>query len=364
MYFRRFTVHQSGDDNPLCAAPTAIELKDGSLLTAWYDQNTNAQGELSIKSSVFDPFEGRWISQSMILKTGLLSAGNPILFRMNRETIWLVYNALLGEDWSTCQVRCVQSRDEGKSWNNPNILCPEWGSVIGLKPLVRPDGSVLLPLHKVAGRDAGAAFLLKTINGGYDWSEHSLTHPGAALFQSSLAAKNDGKIMMFLRSKKNESCFLWQSHSSDEGNTWSDVERTQFPNPHCRVDLERLSSGNIIMAYNHSLTTKSPLTIALSEDDGEKWHVQTPIDLVEGEFSNPTLIQTRDNIIHLLYSSRLSRIVHICFDEEWLRTNSLRAKRIVHAPLHSRPIAASSVNGAFTDRYREVMWRPKLVLLQ
>ncbi len=363
MHFQSRTVHQPGDGRPLCAAPTLIELKDDTLLAAWYGQNSGSYGELSIKAAIFDPIESRWKTSAILNHPGLLSSGNPVLFRLGNDTIWLVYNALLGEDWSTCQVRCVFSKDEGKSWSEPNILCAEWGSMVGIKPLVRPDGSVLLPLHKV-GRTGGSVNLLKSSNGGYDWSESSLNISDTRFLQTGLASKQDGSIIMYLRSKGMEYSSLLQVVSKDEGHSWTCPERTPFPNPHSRVDLERLSNGNLLIAYNHSLAPKSPLTIALTENDEWTSPIQTPIELVEGAFSNPTLLQTRDQLIHLIYSSRLSKIVHVCLDEEWLRANALERNRLQRDSDLFMPVLSPAKPSKVMDRYPAAMWRPKLVLLQ
>ena len=78
---------------------------------------------------------------------------------------------------------------------------------------------------------------------------------------------DDGRIFMYQRDST-MSGFLALSWSDDEGGTWSDLLRTNFPNTYSRAYVGRLNDGRFYIAgnnYNRFLD-REHLLIALSDD--------------------------------------------------------------------------------------------------
>jgi predicted neuraminidase len=95
-----------------------------------------------------------------------------------------------------------------------------------------------------------------------------------------------------------------------------------LPNPNSRLDLTRLASGRLALAFNAAANARSPLTLALSEDDGATWPWRFDVETGDAEYSYPALIQSQDNLLHLVYTWRRTHIAHISCDEDWIIAHS------------------------------------------
>lgn len=77
------------------------------------------------------------------------------------------------------------------------------------------------------------------------------------------------------------------------------------------------------MVYNNSMSDRNPLTVALSEDKDATWPWKRDIAKGKDSFAYPVAIQTRDGLIHVVYTSNQRKVVnHAVFSEEWLRTGA------------------------------------------
>src|SRR5262249_1801157 len=157
----------------------------------------------------------------------------PVLFVDATSRIWLFYVTLLGDNWDTCQVKYIHSHDGGVTWNRPNFLNTEWGWLTGLKPLLRPNGVILLPLCY----EHGDALTLRSEDGGKTGEMSPLVHNTTGVIQPALAPLADGRLLMALRTQEKENRTLWQAISQDDGRTWSAPVRASLPNNNSRVDI-------------------------------------------------------------------------------------------------------------------------------
>ena len=110
---------------------------------------------------------------------------------------------------------------------------------------------------------------------------------------------------------------MWKSHSTDHGRTWSELTPSKLRNPSARVAIGRLQIGKLVMAYNSDPVARTPLTLALSEDDGKTWMHQKHIETGGYAYTYPSLLVTRDGNIHVTYDDNRHRIKHVIVDENW-----------------------------------------------
>ncbi|TKG90749.1 exo-alpha-sialidase [Puteibacter caeruleilacunae] len=101
--------------------------------------------------------------------------------------------------------------------------------------------------------------------------------------EPSFVQLNDGRIWMLMR---NSNDHLWESFSSDNGETWSEARPTKFKcGPNSWVTTKRLSTGEILVVWNNamsmhpsvtqdkwSFTNRDVIHVAISQDDGKTWH--------------------------------------------------------------------------------------------
>jgi len=322
MYYLREEIFAAGRPCPQCHAATLCELPGGELMAAWYAGSYEGARDVAIYAAR-KTSDGGWTEPEVIADTPGFAEGNPALYRDVSGVLWLFYVTMVGERWDTCQVKYQRSVDSGRTWDIPVLLRAEWGWMTSNKPLTLPDGAILLPLYE----ERGAAFTLRSDDVGRHWDRSDPIETPEGVIQPALARLSDGRLLMLLRTLERENGALWQSFSDDEGRTWSAPTRTRLPNPNARVDVQSLASGALVLAFNDTPRGRTPLTLALSDDDGRTWPLRVNVETDEAEFSYPALIQSSDGLCHLAYSHRRVNIAHVAFDEEWLRAQRKRKGR-------------------------------------
>jgi predicted neuraminidase len=128
---------------------------------------------------------------------------------------------------------------------------------------------------------------------------------------------SDGCLLAYMRTG-GKGGLIWRAESRDDGETWSQPTATNLPNPNSGIDLLRLQSGALVLAYNPSDCVRTPLCVAIAEED-ELWRWQRTLEDAPAEFSYPTLTQTAEGQIHLVYTYQREHIQYARFTEEWLR---------------------------------------------
>ena len=166
------------------------------------------------------------------------------------------------------------------------------------------------------------SFVLVSDDGGETWSESERLKAKVGIIQPALAELRDGRLLMFLRTTAG---VIDRSYSIDDsGLRWSKPEPTSLPNPNSAVDLISLDSGALLLVYNPTRRGRSPLRVALSDDDGASWDTWRDLETEAGEFSYPTAVQTSDGLIHVLYTWCRQTIARACFEEPWVRGRPAR----------------------------------------
>ena len=67
-----------------------------------------------------------------------------------------------------------------------------------------------------------------------------------------------------------------------------------------------------------ALVEAFPIEVAIA-DEAENWSPLRHVASGEGEFSYPTLLQSNDGLIHLVYTFHRKHIHYARFSEAWLR---------------------------------------------
>jgi predicted neuraminidase len=123
---------------------------------------------------------------------------------------------------------------------------------------------------------------------------------------------------------RSEHGFIAESWSHDNGLSWTPLRAAKLPNNNSGLDAVTLRDGRQLLVYNHS-TRDQPgvgpkgrgiLNVALSRD-GENWDASLVLDHLDQEgkqFSYPAVIQTRDGLVHIVYTWHRQRIKHVVLD--------------------------------------------------
>jgi predicted neuraminidase len=124
----------------------------------------------------------------------------------------------------------------------------------------------------------------------------------------------DGRLQMMARSKGGLIPMTW---SSDNGDTWSPMEKSVLPANNAGVDATTLRDGRQFFTYNHVPTKEGSkggrcfLNAAVS-NDGVAWSAALVLGICSGgQFSYPAVIQGRDGLVHIVHTWHRKTIAHI-----------------------------------------------------
>jgi alpha-L-rhamnosidase len=101
---------------------------------------------------------------------------------------------------------------------------------------------------------------------------------------------------------------------------------TSLPNNNSGLDAVTLKDGRQLLVYNHVLPPpgkskgdRSPLNVAVSPD-GKDWYAAVVLENDGlGEYSYPSVIQSSDGMVHIVYTWRRQRIKYVELDPSRLR---------------------------------------------
>jgi predicted neuraminidase len=296
-------------------ASTLAVMPNGDLLCAWYAGRHEGSRDVKIYASRREATSGRWSSPQVIADTPDRSDGNPVLFADQRGRVWLFFVTIHGLNWQWARIKVQNSDDGGRTWGPARIFRERRGWMTRSHPLELGDGRILLPLYNEVRMRS--VFMLSDDDGAnFHPAGVIQTQPGN--LQPSVVMLSDGSLLALLR-HHGKPGRIWQASSTDQGRTWSPAKPTSLPNPDAGLDLVRLPNGHLVLAFNNSPTDRTPLSIALSEDDGRTWPWVRDLETDPGEFSYPSLAATPDGAIHLTYTWKRQSIKYATMTEDWIR---------------------------------------------
>jgi len=299
-----------------CHASTIVELKNGSLLAAWFGGSHESNKDVEIWVS--DKKNGSWtaphsVANGIINDSLRYPCWNPVLFHTADGILSLYYK--VGPNPHEWWGMVIYSTDEGKSWSAPEKLPDGILGPIKNKPIALPSGVILSPSSIETKTDEWHAHIERSTDGGKSWEKIEID-PGnpAKVIQPTLLRYPEGKIQALLRSNQN---YIMESWSTDEGKTWSPLAKTNVLNPNSGIDAVTLSSGLQVLIFNPMESGKdwvngrNKLNVAVSVD-GKIWKDMAVLeDQPSGEFSYPAVIQTSDKSVHVVYTANRKSIKHV-----------------------------------------------------
>lgn len=294
-------------------AATVTALADGSLLAAWYSYDGPHELDgAAIFMSRLPAGAQEWEPPYLHIDRPEAD-GNPVLYSEG-DSVWL-FQAVVPGGWSTSHIETQTSGDGGRSWSSPRSLAGPLGANVRFPPVRAADGALILPAYDdllkrslfFASAD-GATWTLTDVVAG--------ASPEASPIQPSVARRSGNEFAAVMRNEGRD--WLWSATSSDGGRTWSAPARTEFPNPGSPAALVRLQSGKHVLVFNDSRDRRSPLSVAISSDQAQTWSAARPIASGDGRYDYPSVAQTADGLIHILYSHDREYIRHVTISEDWI----------------------------------------------
>lgn len=347
-----------------------VALPNGDLLIAWFQgsgernaDDVRIMGARQLKGAKewSDPFE--------LADTPHLPDCNPVLFMVG-DRLFLVWIAVQANRWenSILRVRTTTAYAGAEApaweWQDNILLKPDdgfaeevaaklkalppqqagWaeyaprydqlimtasqdaakrstGWMTRIKPLVKPDGEILLPLYSDG---FNLSLIALSDDAGRSWLP-SQPMVGRGNIQPALLLRRDGSIVAYMRDSGDAPTRLQLSESHDGGKSWTVADKTALPSG-ASVDALTLRDGRWAMLFNDVDDGRYRLSLYISDDEGKTWPLRYPIEFdagKKGRFSYPSLIQADDGLLHLSYSYHLDSdkksISHVVVDPARLR---------------------------------------------
>lgn len=251
---------------------------------------------------------------------------NPVLFQPKEGPLLLFYK--VGPSPMDWWGMVMSSTDDGKTWSTPQKIGedPKVGHLLGPiknKPIQLADGTIINPssIELVDGEEVKwmTHFEVSKDNGN-TWQVIGPINDGITFdaIQASILQHKDGRLQILCRTRQNVISTSW---SSDQGESWSEMEATSLPNPSSGTDAVTLADGRHLLVYNHSTRegeepkARNILNLAISTD-GIDWQ---PVMTLENEpnrsgYSYPAIIQSKDGLVHLTYTYDRESVKYVVID--------------------------------------------------
>lgn len=348
-------------------APGIAELANGDLIVSWFRGSGERRADdVAVYGARRTAGQKNWSEAFVMVDTPGFPDGNTCMMVDKQGKLFLFWPLVLANTWESCITQVAVSEQpigEGSpKWNRrdsiwlkpddfseqaiqvldqmakdlpqpipekfqgymdrakqmlPDKLNQRLGWQTRCKPTVLPSGRILLPLYT----DTFSIGLMAiSDDGGVTWIA-SKPLIGFGNIQPSVVRRNDGTLVAFMR-ENGPQRRIRVCESNDDGMSWGKVGKLDLPNPGSGLDAVRLSSGNWALIYNDTESGRNRLAVSLSKDEGRTWPITKHLeDQPTGSFHYPTMIQTRDGLIHCVYSHFTEAgksMKHVQFSEQYL----------------------------------------------
>jgi predicted neuraminidase len=307
-------------------ASTIVELKDRSLMAAWFGGTDEGNPDVAIwgsrTSSGSSPV---WSHPEELAREPGVPSWNPVLFHTRDGRLWLYYK--FGPSPNTWTAARKYSNDEGRTWSPAEHLPAGLVGPVRAKPLVLPDGMIVSG-SSTESYHSWAAWIERSADSGKTWTRigpivpplHAVkpgTHkpttgtlaqlPGSqgrnettGIIQPSVVWLGGKHLRFYARSTANIARII-VSDSFDNGITWTEARPLDLPNPNSGIDAIALKDGRVVLVFNNTTTGRTPLNLAVSHD-GEHFKVFDTLEDGPGEYSYPAIIQGNNGDLYITYT--------------------------------------------------------------
>ncbi len=343
-------------------APQLCWIRKDLLGCVWMAGGQEGTSGMGIMFSTLKNNASGWKKPKLISQDPSRSEQNPLLFITNtdgKNRLQLIHTAQcvrqndndLEEDEAFSMQWTASLRQQNRATNQNR-----WSKVSDLvdypafcrhPPHCRKDGKWLLPIYKSLAK--GGAFghdhseiLILEANGKATNEVIEIPESTGRVHGSIVLSADGSKLLQFFRSRLADR--IYRSTGTLDGMHWSKPTPTNLPNNNSSIQALRLTSGRLAMIFNRfSLEefpvtednwgdaqwprTRWPLSIGLSNDDGDTWPWIRDIDygygfngeanwMLNGQLAYPTLIEGIPGELHIAYSwAGRQAIRYMCINE-------------------------------------------------
>lgn len=312
-------------------SPSLAALPDGGLAMAWFGGSREGARDVQIFFARYDgnrwsEARGLFSTDGLIRATGryLTKLGNPVLHAEgSRLNMWFVSVSLGG--WGGARLNHSVSLDGGQSWSIPRLLVTS--PFLNVSTLVRsaalniggPRPEVLLPAYFELSHKYPVLIRLDAHTG--EVLDRQRFGGMTGLLQPSLVraeGEPDKLSAYFRRSLALPSPRVYQADSTDGGLHWSAARPIAVPNGDASVVAWQDSSARWLVANPDPGNRHSIAVYSLNDEAATAERFVPPVQILDrqvppknnssdpaehSEFSYPSIAETIDGRLHLVYTA-------------------------------------------------------------
>lgn len=333
---------------PECHAATIAETKQG-MVAAWFGGTKERNPDVCIWVS--RKINGKWtdgvnVANGIQNDTLRYACWNPVLYQVPGGDLLLFYK--IGPSPATWKGYMKTSRDGGITWSAQKSLPEGFLGPIKNKPVLLNNGSLVAPSSTEGG--GWKVHFEISPDFGKTWKITAPAQDDKTIkpLQPTILLHKNGQIQALCRSQNRA---ILQTWSSDNGNTWSALEKTSLPNNNSGIDGVTLKDGRQLLVYNHVLPpgnetkgARTPLNVAIS-NDGKTWYAAEILeDSPISQYSYPSVIQTADGMVHVVYTWRRQRIKYVVIDPSKLVLREIKNGEWPKVEGYTPPVVKGDAN--------------------
>ena len=336
-------VLEPGPGNPRNSEGDFVALKDGRILFVYTHFTGGGDDDATAHlAGRFSSDGGRtWTLEDTVLVPNVAKYNTMSVSLLRLESGAIAFFYLRKETPGDCRLYLRYSTDEAKSWTEPKVCMDVVGSFVvnNDRVIQLANGRLVIPAarHSLPGEDfrpRAEAMCFLSDDDGQTWrASTTVIEPPAGsktgLQEPGVIELKDGRLMMLCRTDLGSQ---YRAYSSDGGDTWTTAEATDILSPVSPATFERIpSTGDILLVWNNhkdiapNLQEKrTPLTLALSHDEGMTWQVVRNIEENPEGWYCYTAMEIVDDHVLLGYCAGdttiggLNRTKIVRFPVQWL----------------------------------------------
>lgn len=299
---------------PEIHAASITQRANGDMVAVWFGGTAEGHPDVGVWQS---EYVGHTWTAPHEIAPSIFTSGvdgsifNPVIYQVPESNSMVLFY-LSGTLGNADTVKRT-SDDGGVTWSAPQTLPAGVRASDRNQPVLLDNGILITP-----NTDGGLSFD-RTPDFGETWlSSSTVPDPeGYGGIQPALLTHPDGRLQTLGRSQSGSIVTSW---SDDDGLSWSALEQSSLPSNHSAIGATTLADGRHLLVYNHSEIPngawggpRTPLVVSIS-DDGVQWELALVLEDEPGEFSYPTVYQSDDGLVHVVYTWNRLRVKHAILD--------------------------------------------------